>query len=198
MAAILDVAFLNQFSSIFVVLFVMVTVYAVLMFKGIFGGNKGIAALAAFSIGFIFLLAPNVVEIFKLAVPWFLLGLFFIVFVIILLGSLGIDSGVWGIMASNKQQNVVTIIIIYFVFVILFSAGHVMGQDVGPYLENGGNVDDNSISRATSLARGDGSVSSGSFQENLGATIFHPKILGVILIIVVSVFSAWWIGKTSI
>jgi hypothetical protein len=194
MATFLDIAFLDKFSSIFVVLFVFVLVYAVLTFKGAFGGNKGVSALLAFSVGFIFLFAPDAIEILKRTVPWMVLGLIGMVFIILLMQATGVGADVWSIMSPGKQRSVVTWVIIYFFVDFLFAGSSVIGQKAGPYL---GSNSTNSISRSTAVLGAGGSVASGSFQENLGATLFHPKVLGVILILVIALFTALWLGSVS-
>ena len=66
-----------------------------------------------------------------------------------------------------------------------------VGQNAGPFLDNSTANPDNVV------AGGSGDVASGSFNQNLGATLFHPKVLALLLMIVVATFATLWIGYTG-
>jgi hypothetical protein len=179
MATPLDIGFLQHFESIFVVIFVFTAMYGVLMFKKPLGENKGVNALLAFSVAIIFVLFPDTVDIIKAAVPWWTIMIIVITFIIIGVEAFGSKF------PTGTLQSFSTWVLIIAIVIFVFAWAGVSGQRAGPYLDE----NTSSITRSTDAARGDGNVASGSFQDNLGATLFHPKVLGVILILVVCLFT---------
>src|SRR3989344_945366 len=84
MASLLDLSLLNVFSNVFVILFIFAASYAVLLFKHPFGDNKGINALLAATISIIFIFSQDAIEVIKDTVPWFIvmmIGLMFVLMV---------------------------------------------------------------------------------------------------------------------
>ncbi|MBD3203291.1 hypothetical protein GF327_03290 [Candidatus Woesearchaeota archaeon] len=190
MATFLDIAFLEHFSSIFVVIFVFTAVYAILTFKKPLGDNKGINALIAFAVSVLFIMSKDAIAIIRTAVPWWTLMVLVITFIIIGVEAFGssFDPG--------TLQSFSTWILIIAIIIFVFAWAGVAGQKAGPYLGN------ESSTQAAENYGGSGNVASGNFQENLGATLFHPKVLGVILILVIALFAilfiTWPIGLNSI
>ncbi|MBN1501938.1 hypothetical protein JW930_00200 [Candidatus Woesearchaeota archaeon] len=186
MATFLDIVFLEHFSNIFIILFIFVAVYAVLQFKKPLGGNKGIDALFAFVVAILFIFSSDAIEIVRYAIPWFIILVVIYVFLNIAKEAFG---AVW---VETIPQTFGTWTLIFTIIIALLAISHVIGQKAGPYLND---QNTSSLTQATSYARGDGNVASGSFQENLGATLFHPKVLGILAILFIMLFAALWIGK---
>ncbi len=67
------------------------------------------------------------------------------------------------------------------IIIILLGLGFAVGQDLLSYTEG------DSITDATNV--GSGSTATGSYQQNLAATLFNPKILGMILILAIASFT---------
>ncbi|MBU0756805.1 MAG: hypothetical protein KKF44_01960 [Nanoarchaeota archaeon] len=180
MATPLDVGFLQNFSDIFIWILVFTVTYAVqLVTKKPFGDNKGINALIAFSVSTIFILVPDVKDILVAAVPWWILILLLTVFLMLSLETFGNPL-------ITVMESYGTWILIAAILAFVFAWAGVAGQKAGPYLE-GANA--SSITQAAATGRGDGTVASGSFQDNLGATLFHPKVLGMILVLAIALFA---------
>lgn len=182
MATFLDILFLEHFSNIFVLLFVFVAIYAVLEVKKPFGAGaaRGINLMIAFAVSFLFIFAPDAIKIVRFAVPWFLILIIAYVFINIAKVAFGAE---W---QPDIPRTFGTWTLVFSVVIMLFAISSAIGQKAGPYLD--GNVS------SGGAGNGDGSVASGSFQENLGATLFHPKVLGVLVILVIMLFAALWIG----
>jgi len=178
MATPLDIGFLSNFSNIFVVLFVFTAVYALLLFKKPLGDNKGINSLIAFAVSFIFLFSEDAILIIKNAVPWWTLILILTIVLIIALETFGKP-----LISVFPAYGTVILIVAFIIFI--FAWANAAGQKTLGLTTN------SSITAASQTIRGDGTVASGDFQQNLGATLFHPKVLGMILILVVALFAVW-------
>ncbi|MFH0875423.1 MAG: hypothetical protein V1859_05780 [archaeon] len=183
MASFLDIGFLNNFSSIFVVIFIFTAVYAVLTFKKPLGDNKGINALIAFAVSFIFIFSEDAILVIKNAVPWWTIMIILLIFLVIAKESFGAS---WG---GGFPTTMGSFILIVFIIIFVFAWGGAVGQKTLGYTTSNSST----ITNAASNIRGEGSVASGDFNANLGATLFHPKVLGVILILVIALFSVLFI-----
>lgn len=201
MATFLDISGLSFFSSIFTFILVFVTVYALLTWGKILGSNSGLHSLIAISIAVLFMFSKDAISLVNFMIPWFTI-MFIIIILMIMAYSLFHSGGgvnVYSLLVSGGYHKIVVYwVIILSVVIILLGLGNTYGQKVGPYLNSDAssvgangvyNNDTNTLSGAADNFRGSGSVNSGDFQTNLGATIFHPKMLGMIFILLLGTFT---------
>lgn len=186
MASLLDISLVNYFSNIFIILFIFTASYAVLMFKGPFGTNKGINALLSATMALMFIFSQDAIDIIKETVPWFVLMLVALMLVLLVTTSIG------AALPATVMNNIGTYVLIIGILIIVINVSHHVGQQVGPYLSN------ETTNTNVIPADGTGDVASGSYAQNFGATLFHPKVLALMLIIVISVFSVLWIGYVGV
>ncbi|AJF61641.1 TPA: hypothetical protein HA239_03880 [Candidatus Woesearchaeota archaeon] len=182
MASFFDISLLSHFSDIFVILFVFTGVYAILMVQKPFGDVKGLNALLAFAVAMMLIFSQDVIDIVKETVPWFVMIIIGLMFTLLATKSVGAE------LPAAIINNLGTYILVFAVILFLISISMKLGQDVGPYLGNETTDSDNVI------AGGSGDVASGSFSQNFAATLFHPKVLAMMLIIIVSLFAVLLIG----
>lgn len=182
MASLLDISLLGHFSDVFIILFIFTAVYAILLFRGPFGGNKGLNALIAFSVSMIMAFSGDALSIIADTVPWAVLLLVVLMLTLLASKSVGVDLPV----SLMKNLGVWLLVIMVIVFVINISMR--LGQTAGPYLGNG------SINPDYVEAGGDGDVGSGSYAQNFGATLFHPKVLAMLLILIIGLFTVLLVG----
>ncbi|MFH2019979.1 MAG: hypothetical protein ABIJ34_01065 [archaeon] len=181
MASLLDISLLSHFSDVFVILFIFVSVYAILMVKKPFGDVKGINALMAFSVSMIFIFSRDAIEIVKQQVPWMIIFLVALMLILLLTTSIGAE------LPAALMSNIGTYILVIALIILVINIGLRTGQQAGPYL--GGNVSPDTV-----VAGQAGDVGTTSVAQNFGATLFHPKVLAMLLIIIVSLFSVLLIG----
>lgn len=184
MASLLDISLLNYFSNIFVVLFVFATTYAVLMFKNPFNIDKEklyINALIAATVAILMIFSQDAIDIIKSTVPWYIVMLIGLLFVLIIASSFNTS------IPESVNQSMGTYILVIAIIILLINVANKIGQQAGPYLS--GDVNPDNV-----IANGEGDVASGSFTQNFGATLFHPKVLAMILVLIISVFAVLWIG----
>jgi hypothetical protein len=182
MASLLDLSLVSYFSNIFVILFIFAASYAVLTFKGPFGPNKGINALIAATLALVFIFSQDAIDVIKETVPWFVVMLVCLMLVLMVTTSIGAT------MPATIMQSIGNWVLIIGVIVLVINISHHVGQNVGPYLSN------ETTNTNVIPAGGSGTVGSGDFSQNFGATLFHPKVLALLLVIIIAVFSVLWIG----
>ena len=182
MASLLDISLLDQFSVIFVILFVFTAVYAVLSFRKPFGEAKGINALLAFTIAIMFIFSQDAIEVIKASIPWYIVMMIAIMFIFIIPASIG------STVPQSFMKNVGNYVLIIGIVILVINVANRLGQGAGPFLSN------ESINPDQVVAGESGDVGTGSFSQNFGATFFHPKVLALILVLVICLFAVMWIG----
>lgn len=186
MVTFLDIGLLQYFSVIFPVLLVFAVVFSILTTTKILGDNRAIDALVAVVLALMILLVPDLVDIINFMAPWFVLVFIFLILLLLVYRILGatdkdIAEFVW------KDRPIKWAIFAVGIIIFLAALGTVFGQKIGPYLASEGteNVTSEEIQSG---------VATGSWEQNLFATLFHPKILGVILIFAIAVFAIALLG----
>ena len=182
MASLLDISLLSQFGDIFVILFIFTAAYAILMVKAPFGSNKGLNAMMAFAISMMFIFSKDAIAIVRDTVPWFILMMVILMLTLLATNSIG------AVIPESLMVNIGTWIFVIGVIIFIINVSLRLGQDAGPFLGNNVTDPDNVI------AGGEGDVGSGSFSQNFSATLFHPKVLAMILVLVVALFAVYLVG----
>jgi len=132
METILSNNILGYFLPIFSFILVVVILYAVLTKVSIFGDNKRINFMIAFSAGILCLFAGKTLELVNYMTPWIVFILFVLVMAFMIFMFFGLDSQtIW------ERVGTPNIVWTFFIILILFAIGKVYGQIV-PYEGNGG------------------------------------------------------------
>ena len=160
MATFLDIAGLQQFSSIFVFIFVWLVVYAVLAFSKILGENKAINVIIGLVVGIFVLFSPIATGVIEYIAPWFAVIFIFVIFVTIALKLFGASGA-----ESLGSLRTVTFVVIILVLVV--GALSYVRQQVTVPGDNETSID---YSKTTTI-------------------LFHPKILGIIFVMIIAVFT---------
>lgn len=200
MATFLDISGLGFFSSVFTFILIFVVVYSLLTYGKILGSNSGLHSLIAISIAVLFMFSRDAISVVNFVIPWFTIMFIIIILMIMAYSLFNPGANLYNIMVSaGSHKTVVYWVISLSVIIILLGLSNTYGQKVGPYLTEGDNValggngvygnDSNVISGAADNFRGTSDVNSGNFQTNLGATLFHPKVLGMIFILLLGTFT---------
>jgi hypothetical protein len=179
MVTILDSGLLNQFSIIFSMVLVIAVVYGILQFTKTLGDSKGLHALIAFILSLMLILVPDVSAVISTMLPWFTFFFIFLLCVIIGVKVFGAtDADIAGVLKAGP--HITWVIIIVAAVIVVGSFASVYGSKLLPVTTDGS---------APVQHPGDASVASGNFAGNVGATFFHPSIIGTILIFLVAVFT---------
>ena len=179
MATFLELGLLNYFAVIFPALLIFVVVFAIFEKYKLIGENKAIHAVIAISIAFIVMISQNIIGIINFIAPWFVLIFIFTILLLMVYKIVGAsDEAITNFIHTDSAVK-------WFIFaigIIIIVAGiaHVYGQQLVPV--TGGNV--------TETANSAGELTeTGKFSENVAATFFHPKVIGLIFVMLVAVFS---------
>jgi len=183
MATFMDVSIISNFSSIFTFILVFVIIYGLLqMVKPMGEGRNGTHALVAVTVAFLVSISSGISVFIQTFTPWFtilILVIFFILFAVRLFGVS--ESEITS--AFKAKSTILTWILIVTVVIVLFSLGAGFGQKT---LEEG-----QSNGTTTSVVSGNTTTptNTGSFSQNLYNTLYHPKVLGLILIMLIVVIA---------
>jgi len=178
--AALDIGLIEAFSIIFPFLLVFAIVFALLKKFKILGEGSTIPAITAIVIAFIVILSKDVVQIINFIAPWFVL---LFIFILLLLMVYKIFGATDENLAVFIKEHTLTQWVIVMIGVIIIVAGiaNVFGQRLTPLTQDG---NDGNVSYI-----GAGTTESDEFEETVGRTIFHPKIVGLILVFLIAAFA---------
>jgi len=160
MATFLDIAGLQNFSSIFVFIFIWLAVYAVLTYSRILGDHKGINIIIGLIIGILVLFSPIATGTIEYIAPWFAVVFIFVIFATMALKMFGATGT-----ESLGSLRLLTVIVI--VLILLVGALSYVRQQVVVPGDNETSVD---YSKTTTI-------------------LFHPKIMGILFVLIIAVFT---------
>lgn len=166
MASILDIGILDYFVPVFVFLFVFAILFALLEKFSFFGKNRGLNALIAFAIGFLFILTPDLLGIVKIITPWFTVLFVFLVLVMLLFMFAGVKEE--SISSALSQTGTVWVIVIICVVILVYALTQVYGAQI------------------QTIYGGTNATDSSSVTGQVGKIIFHPRVLGMFLLLVIA------------
>ncbi|MBU0461929.1 MAG: hypothetical protein KJ574_05065 [Nanoarchaeota archaeon] len=192
MATFLDVGLFSYFSVIFPVLLVFLLVFAVLTKTKFFGDNKGVYALIAFALAMMMLFTPGIIKVISVMAPWFVFIFIFFTLGILTLMILGTSSD--SITKYMSEWDTVHWFILAFAIIIAIgSLASVYGGSLLPYTSEtaaGETVEHVSGENASAETATTGrTTSTGDFNQNVGRVLFHPKVIGMIFVLLVASFT---------
>jgi hypothetical protein len=200
MATLLDLGIMQHFGSIFVVFLIFAIIFGVLEATKPFGdGKKGIHAVIGLFIALLLLLSSTASGMIKTMVPWFIVVIVFLFFVMLLFRMFGVDDSVFKKVVGDPA--VYPWIIIFSLLVLFGALAAVFGQS---FLEVGGGPTDQGTSQLgpdgvtiedPGIIQGTSSTSTGSFATNVLNTFRHPKILGMVFVFLTGAFMMIFLTK---
>jgi hypothetical protein len=177
MASILDVGILNYFVPAFVFLLIYGILLAILEKTDIFGDNKAVNQIVAISIAVLFVLTPNLVGLIKVITPMFTIMFIFIILLILIFLFVGVSQG--DVASAFQDKGAIYIIIVLCVGIFIYGLTQVYGAQIS------------TIYAGTS---GVNSTTEGGLNQVIGQIIFHPRILGMLFLLVVAAQAIRMIG----
>ena len=181
MATFLDIGLLQHFSIIFPFIFVFAVVFAVLEFIKPFGekSDRGINSLIALCIAGMLLFSPQMIELINFMAPWFVLLIVFILFVLMMFRFMGTpEKSIVKVM--SKWDTLHWFILIFAIVILIAGAGKVYGPGLASLTANGTPVEE---------IEGVEPTEPQTFGDNVWAILFHPKVLGLIFILLIASFT---------
>lgn len=178
MATMFDMSLLQSFSSLFAFLFVFVLVFGILELRN-FLDNSGLHALIALFIAAMVGTSSNVMPMIAWMTPWFVMLIVFFVFLLLILRFIGVSEE--GIIKGLGGNTGITISMLLIVIIIFVAAlGHIYGQQTRELTGGQQNL---------TASTGAPSTVGESFKEDVASVFFHPKVLGLLLIMFIGAFA---------
>ena len=179
MATFLELGLLNYFAVIFPALLVFVIVFAIFEKFKLIGESKTVHAIIAIALAFIVMLSPAILTIINFISPWFVLLFIFVILLLMVYKIMGAsDEAITDFIQTDNAVK-------WFIFaigIIIIIAGisHVYGQQLLPVTTEDGEPIETAAEVSTEI---------GEFKGNVAAIFFHPKVIGLIFIMLVAVFT---------
>ena len=200
----LDIGLLGAVSTIFMVIMIFVIMYGFLSWTKPFGDKgQGLYALIAFGFAIISMMSKGFITLIMFITPWFFTLIFIAFFILFVLMMFGLKQKD---LIAGKTPELRTWVIILTVVILLFGLGAAFGQttlEAGTDIPPGNNIiiDPNTgepiyYDNVTVPTRP--SPASESFAENVMGTLFHPKVLGMIVILLVGAFAMFLLTKGNL
>lgn len=172
-----DISLLKQFQIIFPFIFIFCIVYALLTSIKFPGENRSLHAAIAVVLAIMSLFSDIVVETINTAAPWFVLLIIFIVF--LLIGFMIMGVGQADIMAVLKDPEYSFInwwIVALVLIIVIGSLSQVISEKKGGYPPFAENATLNGEEVPTQ-------------ESAFWQTLFHPKVLGLVAILLIAFFT---------
>lgn len=169
----LDISIISFFRPVFIFLFIFAVLFAILEKTKIFGGTKGVNSLIAFVLALLFIVS-DLVDVIDIVTPWFTILFIMILMMILVFMFAGVKQET---IAETFQQTWFVWILVLVMFVIF---GYALSQVFGAQIQ---------------AIYGGGTAAGKGIGFDIGRIIFHPKILGVILIIAIAAQAVRLISK---
>lgn len=174
MATILDVGALNYFAPVFVFILVFVLVYAILLKTHLLGDNKGLISVASFVIALLFIITQAATEFVQLVTPWFVVLIIVSMCFLLIFMFLGVSPGT--IAKAVTSESYVWLILVILIVLLGLALTKVVGPGIAAITQ--------------------GEDAEAGFMTTVGQILFHPKILGVLFILLVASFAIRGITKS--
>lgn len=180
--AVFDLGLFDHFSVIFPFLLVWVITFVLLSSSKKFGENKNLNAIIGLAMAFIFVLSKDAVAVLNFASPWFVIFFIFLMFIILAFKVLGTsDEKIAGMTSTKEGKQVITWLIIISLFIILIAFSNVIGQRLlNEQLDSSGNPVNSSD---------ESGVASSNHEESVVQTLFHPKVLAMVIMLIIAAFT---------
>ena len=187
MATILDITLFDFFSPLLLFLLVYVTTYAILEKIKFFGDNNhGLHAIMSFAISLLFLFSGAARSVLEFALPWYLILGFLGMNILIIMGLFGAGEKEFRA-ALTADSRIITWTIVLSVVILIFALSNAIGQFA---LEK-------TQGNQTIIDTAGETTATDSFTKNLYRTLFHPKVLGMLALLLIAVFTILFLTTTS-
>lgn len=225
MATFLDLTLLGGFRVVFLWLLVYVVVWGLLSWIKPFGekSSTGPYALIALVAAFLTVLSPTLRLLIEFVTPWFIFLIMLIFFIIFILRIWGLGEG--DMTEIIKQPSVYNLLVVILIVISLFALGEAFGQRslaatnpqaqpspqmpvIGPdgqangYGMNGQQnnyqqpgAQQPSLPQQAPQPGQPGATDTGDFSVNFINTLFHPKILAILAMLLIAVAAIWMLSR---
>jgi hypothetical protein len=183
MATLFDIGLLQYFTPIFIFLLVWAVTYGALEVTKVLGENKSWHAIIALSAAFLLAFTSKPLQIMQSMTPWFVLFFIFILFLLVgmrFMFGAGADEMLINMLGGSQGAG-------WWVFLVSIAiVGISIGSIIGPEQLPGGTG--NATTTQPAVGPGE-STDTGSWRTNVLNTIYNPKVLGAVVVLVIALFT---------
>ncbi|MBU0470398.1 MAG: hypothetical protein KKA62_03180 [Nanoarchaeota archaeon] len=175
MATLIDLGLLQAFDFIFPVILVWAFMFAILRKTKVLGDNLNADVMVASAAALMVLLSRTIIDMINFMIPWFSVAIIFFVLMLLMFMLFGAKD-------TEKfytDKGLRWVLIAVGLLIVAAAGGKVMGQTL---LEQ-------SATAGTAVDVGNGTSTSSDFEQNIYATLFNPKVLGLLVIFTIVVFA---------
>ena len=195
----IDVGLITGAQFVFSFILVWIFTYVILGFTKLFEAQQNLRGLIALMAALLTLASPKVLSVVSLVVPWFSIIFILITFILLGLMIFGIPMSSITKMVADKENPVTNFVIIVFVIIFVAGLGFVFFSGGGntPAATTTTTTADGAVivTEATTTGTGTGSNVGGTGAGALMATLFHPKVLGAIFVMLLGLFTVLLLVK---
>lgn len=177
MATVLDVGLIKGLDSLWPFLLVFVLAYAVLS-KSVpyFKENQFFSAVIAFLLAILGLFSPVVTKTLTTSAPWFILLMIFFFFVLVAFQTLGVKGdSITSIVTSEEYGGIISMWVLALILIIVLGSLSAVISEQTP----GGFIG----------LRNESIQETGSATEGFWGVLFHPKVLGLAFLLLISLYT---------
>ena len=184
MATFLDIGLLEYFNIIFYLIFIFVLLYAILSLTKVLGENKNLNAMLALALALLLALSGPTRDLIKFITPTFFVFIFFAFFTILIYKFMGAsDSDVLSIMGTKSGTR--SFILIIILIIILSSFGKIFFTG-----STASEVNETTAANASAVGT--------TGESALTATLTHPKVLGLVLILIIGAYAMFYLSASPV
>lgn len=201
MATFLDIGVIGYFGVIFAFLLVFVILYGILSWAKPFGdGKQGIYAIMSAAFAILSIINQGALFLIRFMTPWFFIVIFLGFFIIFVLMMFGLKPEQLKAGASPYFRIWPIIIGLLILF---FGLGGAFGQNLLSAGQGGssGTTEDPATGGVPTNTGATGEpeeTGTGDYQSNVLNTLVNPSVLGMILLLFIGAFAAFFLTKESI
>ncbi len=180
MATFLDVSLLQSVDAIFPALLVFAIVFAILNKTHALGKSIGLDAIIAIVAAFMVMLSRPLIELINYIIPWFVVAIIFFLLLLLIFRVFGAeDKDIFEYVKGDKAVG--WVIIAICLVIVAAGLGKVFGQGLTEQAFDAGT--------AGNVTYDENGVATQNFERSVTATLFHPKVLGVIIVFTIAIFA---------
>jgi hypothetical protein len=195
----IDLSLLGNFGFLFSFFIVLVLTHVVLGITNLFKDQKHLQTLLSFSIAFIILFATPALKLITFMTQWFAVFFVFVMFILIAIMMFGIKSEditkYIKTPSDGSSSSVIIAIVVIASLILLSGIGLLFFSGDSSQTSQDLQQTANSSSTASPGSSAVQSVDSARGPQVLEATIFHPKVLGMIFILLFGMFTVQQLSK---
>lgn len=195
MTTFLDISLLSGAKAVFAFLLVFCLVYGLLKFSKFLNLSDGMVSIISLSLAFISILSPQFVRVIEIVTPWYMImgiSVISILLIVMIFGNLGDSPGdIRKTMGGSYRTVVIWIIVISAIIMISgISQVFLSGSESEFAINSDGERVEVVNANSTSDISGKGSS---AFIDSL----FHPRMLGLLAVMLIAAFAVLLLGGSS-